>query len=318
MVRSEFLCPSSDGHTLLHAAAWLPNGMDAVKTPKAVLQIAHGVAEHILRYEPLAEYLTDRGFVVTGNDHLGHGTSVPEGGVRLYMGPRGSWFRAVDDIESLRRRTKERFPAAPYFLLGHSMGSFLARTYLIRYPGALNGCILMGTGQPSRALLAAGRRVAEAECRRVGETKPSVLADRLAFGAYGKPFAPNRTSRDWLSVNEENVDRFLASPLCGGTPATGLLREMLDGMLYNSRLRNLRRMDPDTPVLFVSGAEDPVGDMGAGVRRAAALFRRAGVWDMDVRLYPGLRHEILNEAPESREQVMRDLAQWMNTACPSS
>lgn len=307
MVRNEFRYLSADGHTPLHAVEWLPG--DA--PPRALLQIAHGVAEHVLRYEPFAEYLTARGWAVVGNDHPGHGYSVPDGGTRLYMGPRGGWFRAVEDMEALRRRTVEKFPGLPFVLLGHSMGSFLARTYLIQHPGAVDAAVLMGTGQPSALLTAAGLLLVEEECLRLGERRPSALADRLAFGAYNRPFAPNRTSRDWLSADGANADRFLASPLCGGVPTAGLLREMLSGIRFNGHSRNLRRMDPDTPVLFVSGEADPVGDMGAGVRRAASLFRRTGARDVTVRLFPGLRHEILNEAPSDRERVMGEVYGWM-------
>ena len=164
MVRSEFTFPSADGKTAIHAVEWLPEGR-----PRAVLQISHGVAEYILRYEPFAEYLTARGFVVAGHDHLGHGGSVAPGGARLYFGPKGSWNWVVEDIYTRYNLLKKQFPDIPLFLLGHSMGSFLARTYLIRYPGTVDGAIIMGTGQMSPALVAGGRAVAALERRRVGE-----------------------------------------------------------------------------------------------------------------------------------------------------
>ena len=161
MARNEFTFPSADGKTAVHAVEWLPEGQ-----PKAVLQISHGVAEYILRYEPFAEYLTVRGFAVAGHDHLGHGSSVAPGGARLYFGPKGSWHWVVDDIYTRRDLLGKRFPGIPLFLLGHSMGSFLARTYLIRYPGTLDGAILMGTGQMSSALIAGGRAVSGTIFRR--------------------------------------------------------------------------------------------------------------------------------------------------------
>lgn len=141
MVRSEFTFPSADGKTAIHAVEWLPEG-----AIRAVLQISHGVAEYILRYEPLAAYLTARGFAVVGHDHLGHGASVAEGVPRLYFGPPGSWDLVVEDLYTCRRHCARRFPGVPLFLLGHSMGSFLVRTYLIRHPGTVDGAILMGTG----------------------------------------------------------------------------------------------------------------------------------------------------------------------------
>ena len=309
MVRNEFTFPSADGRTAIHAVEWLPEG-----DVRAVLQISHGVAEYILRYEPFAEYLTARGFAVAGHDHLGHGGSVAEGAARLYFGPRGSWSWVVDDLYTRRQLAGKRFPGVPCFLLGHSMGSFLARTYLIRYPGTVDGAVLMGTGQQSPALIAGGRAVAAAESARIGEDRASPLVEKLAFGAYNKRFAPNRTSNDWLSVSMENVDRYLADPLCGGTPTSGLFREMLSGIAFNSRQANLKKMNLNTPILFISGAEDPVGDCGKGVERAAASFRRAGARDVTVKLYPTLRHELLQEAEAPR--VCEDLYQWLNDRMP--
>ena len=309
MVRNEFTFPSADGKTAIHAAEWLPE-----TAPRAVLVLSHGVSEHILRYEPFAAFLPERGFAVCGHDHLGHGTSVAEGAPRLYFGPRGSWDDVVRDLYARRELAGKRFPGVPVFLLGHSMGSFLARTYLIRYPGTVAGAILMGTGQMVPAVLAAARVLAAEEARRVGEDHASPLVTKLAFETYNRRFAPNRTAFDWLAANEESVDRYMADPLCGGDTTTGLFREMLSGIAYVAKGENLRKMNLNTPVLFISGEDDPVGDMGKGVRRAYAAFRRAGVRDAELKLYPGLRHEILNEA--DRETVYRDILDWLESRLP--
>ena len=305
MVRNEFTFPSADGKTAVHAVEWLPEGQ-----PKAVLQISHGVAEYILRYEPFAEYLTVRGFAVAGHDHLGHGSSVAPGGARLYFGPKGSWHWVVDDIYTRRDLLGKRFPGIPLFLLGHSMGSFLARTYLIRYPGTLDGAILMGTGQMSSALIAGGRAVSALERRKVGADHASPTVDKLAFGSYNKVFAPNRTDFDWLSLDPENIDRYIEDPLCGGNVSVGLFREMLSGLRFIAKPDNLKKMNANTPILFISGAMDPVGNCGKGVQRAYRSFQKAGARDVSIRLYPELRHEILNEA--CREDVYRDLYQWLS------
>ncbi|MEI3347288.1 MAG: alpha/beta fold hydrolase [Dysosmobacter sp.] len=204
---------------------------------------------------------------------------------------------------------RERFRPPALFLLGHSMGSFLARTYLIRYPGTVDGAILVGTGQMSPAVLAAGRTVARAECRRLGEMQVSPLVERLAFGPYNKPFSPARTPYDWLSLDPSNVDAYLADPFCGGIPTAGLFRELLNGLRLIRDPRALRNMNLATPVLFLSGAMDPVGGCGRGVQAAFRSFQRAGVRDVSLRLYPQLRHEILNEA--CREDVYQDLCQWL-------
>ena len=208
----------------------------------------------------------------------------------------------------------QRFPGLPVFLLGHSMGSFLARTYLIRYPGTVAGAILMGTGQMPPALVAAGRVLAAREARKVGDRHSSPLVNKLAFEAYNQKFAPNRTGYDWLSASTENVDQYLADPLCGGDPTIGLFREMLRGIACIEKQENLKRMNRNTPVLFLSGQDDPVGDMGKGVRRAYRSFRRSGVRDVEIRLYQGLRHEILQET--GREKVYADVAHWLEAHLP--
>ena len=204
----------------------------------------------------------------------------------------------------------------PYFLLGHSMGSFLARTYLIRYPGTVDGAIIMGTGQMAPAVIAGGRAVAAEEARRVGEDQSSPLVQELAFGAYNKRFAPNRTEFDWLSVNPDNVDRYIQDPLCGGNPTIGLFREMLGGLRFIAKPENLRKMNLNTPILFISGEMDPVGDCGKGVKRAYESFRKAGVRSVFLKLYPELRHEILNE--DCRETVYGDILQWLESRVPAS
>ena len=311
MVRNEFTFLSADGKTPIHAVEWLPEGQ-----ARAVLQISHGVSEYILRYEPFAEYLTARGFAVAGHDHLGHGQSVAEGSARLYFGPRGSWNWVVDDIDQRRNLAKAKFPQVPYFLMGHSMGSFLARTYLIRYPGAVDAAVIMGTGQMSPAIIAGGKAVAAEEAHRVGEDQTSSLVDKLAFGAYNKRFAPNRTGFDWLSLNQDNVDRYMADPLCGGNATIGLFREMLGGLSFIAKPENLKRMNLNIPVLFISGEMDPVGDCGNGVKRAFESFRKAGVRDVSLKLYPELRHEILNET--CRETVYEDIYQWLAAKIPAT
>ena len=311
MVRNEFTFLSADGKTPIHAVEWLPESQ-----VRAVLQISHGVSEYILRYEPFAEYLTARGFAVVGHDHLGHGQSVAEGSARLYFGPKGSWNWVVDDIDQRRNLAKEKFPQVPYFLLGHSMGSFLARTYLIRYPGAVDAVVIMGTGQMPPAVIAGGMAVAAGEARRVGEDQVSPLVDKLSFGAYNKRFAPNRTNFDWLSLNQDNVDRYIADPLCGGNATIGLFREMLGGLSFIAKPKNLKRMNLNIPVLFISGEMDPVGDCGKGVQRAYESFRKAGVRDVSLKLYPELRHEILNET--CRETVYDDIYQWLAAKVPAA
>ena len=304
-ITSEFFFPSSDGKTLIHVNQWTPSERRIL----GVVQIAHGVAEYGARYAPFARFLCGHGFVVVANDHLGHGQSLIPGGPMVYLGEKDGWWNVVDDMECLRSRVAKVFPDRPYFLFGHSMGSFLSRTHLIRYPGRLDGCILCGTGHQSPALIAGGKLIADREIRRLGKKAFSARADDLAFGAYNKAFAPTRTRFDWVSASEENVDAYIADPLCGGDTTLGLFRDMLDGLSYITRQSNLDKMDADLPVFFIAGDQDPVGDMGKGVRKAHDCFKKAGIRDLSIKLYHGLRHEILNEA--SRQYVYRDVLDWL-------
>ncbi len=304
-ITSEFFFPSSDGKTLIHVNRWTPSERRIL----GVVQIAHGVAEYGARYAPFARFLCGHGFVVVANDHLGHGQSLIPGGPMVYLGEKDGWWNVVDDMECLRSRVAKVFPDRPYFLFGHSMGSFLSRTHLIRYPGRLDGCILCGTGHQSPALIAGGKLIADREIRRLGKKAFSARADDLAFGAYNKAFAPTRTRFDWVSASEENVDAYIADPLCGGDTTLGLFRDMLDGLSYITRQSNMDKMDADLPVFFIAGDQDPVGDMGKGVRKAHDCFKKAGIRDLSIKLYHGLRHEILNEA--SRQYVYRDVLDWL-------
>lgn len=309
MVCNNFHFLSADGKTAIHAVEWLPEG-----EIRAVLQIAHGVAEYIERYAPLAAFLTEQGFAVVGHDHLGHGHTVPEGATRLYFGPKGSWSWVVEDIYTLRTLTGKRFPSVPYFLLGHSMGSFLTRTYLIRYPGTVDGAILMGTGHMAAAMVKGGLAFVAAEILHKGEERTSTAVTKLAFGTYNKTFAPNRTAFDWVSSSEASVDAYVADPMCGENPTMGLFREMLGGIGFMTKQANIRKMNANTPIFFVSGAMDPVGELGKGVQRAFHAFQKAGMRDVSMKLYPNLRHEILNE--DDKETVYQDLYQWMCQKMP--
>ena len=305
---TEFTFLSTDGKTQLHGMRWEPEDGSV----RAVLQICHGVAEHIARYDAFARYLNGLGIAVVGHDHLGHGLSLPEGGTPVYFGEGNTWNTVVDDIYVLHQRIRLWYPDVPLCIMGHSMGSFLTRTYLIRYPGTVKAAVIMGTGWQPKAVIAGGMAVAKAVGAVVGENGTSDLVTNRAFGAYNKRFAPNRTSCDWLSADEDNVDAYMADPLCGADATVGLFRQMLLGIRFNQKLSNLRQMDPHIPVLFVAGEKDPVGDCGNGVRRTYQEFRRAGVQDCTLKLYPGLRHEILNEKAQ-QQQIFEDIGQWLTS-----
>lgn len=304
-IRSEYYFTSSDGKTLIHVNQWTPLN----RKIRGVVQIAHGVAEYGARYEKFARFLCQNGFVVVANDHLGHGQSIVDGCPMVYFGDENGWEHVVDDMESIRERTAKVFSGKPYFLFGHSMGSFLSRTHLIRFPGRLSGCVLCGTGHMSGLIVAGGKLVADSEIKKLGRRAYSEKADQLAFGAYNKRFAPNRTAFDWVSLNEENVDAYINDPLCGGKTTLGLFRDMMGGLEIITKQSNIEKVDKNLPVFFIAGDRDPVGDMGKGVEKACSCFKKAGVRDVSIKLYHGLRHEILNE--KTNQYVFRDVLDWL-------
>lgn len=280
----KFTYPSVCGGEIA-AYRWEPAGK-----PTAILQIAHGVAEYALRYDDFACWLAARGVLVVAEDHSGHGATP---GTPLYF-PKG-WDGVLDDITTLYAQTRKEFPDAPYFFLGHSMGSFLLRNLLFRGGlEGLSGAVVCGTGWQPGLILGAGKLVAKLERRRVGAQNHSPLMHSLMFGGYNKKFKPNRTPNDWLNTDEAAVDAYTADPLCGGKETIALAADMLDGISRIQKKRNLSAMPKALPVYLIAGKSDPVGNMGKGVERSVRAFRGAGMRNVTMRLYDG-RHEILNE-----------------------
>ena len=306
---SEFTFPSSDGIHQVCASLWLPDE----GAPRGVVQIVHGVAEYVGRYDALARFLAGHGYAVVGDDHLGHGRTAAVDGKFGWFADHDGWTLIVADEHALRRQMGERFPGAPYFLLGHSMGSFMTRTYLCRYPGEVDGAILSGTGQESALAVGAGKLLAGLIGLVRGSGYSSTLVNGLVLGAYNKKFAPNRTSADWISRDEAEVDKYMDDPLCQFVPTVGMYRDMFTGLQYISSPRALAQMDPDTPVYLYSGDRDPVGSMGAGVRKVWGYFKKYGTRDLQLKLDEGGRHEMHNEL--GREQVYADVLAWLDAHC---
>lgn len=300
----EFRFPSSDGIHSCHARVWLPEG-----TPRAVVQLVHGVSEHIGRYDRFARWLASHGYAVCGHDHLGHGKTAAEDGSFGRFPKYDGWTLVTADVRALRERMGADYPDLPYVLLGHSMGSFLVRTYLCRYPGTVSGAVLSGTGQESALLVNAGKLLCDLTCALRGHTHFSPLVYSLSLGAYNKAFQPSRTANDWLSRDEAVVDDYLADPHCAGKASVGLMREMMGGLKYISSRRALSQMDKTTPVYLFSGDRDPVGQMGEGVKKVFGYFKDAGCTDVTVKLYPGGRHEMLNET--NQQEVWADVLTWL-------
>ena len=301
----DFYFQSSTGRTSIHALKCVPDSK-----PRAVVQIAHGIAEHIDRYRPFMEFLADKGFVVAGNDHLGHGKSIRVPEEQGFFAEKDGWWRVVDDMDKLHDIMSNEYPELPYVLFGHSMGSFLTRTYLIKHPDKYDGVILSGTGHQSPALVLGGNAAASVMAKLNGAMSDGAKLDLLAFGTYLNKIENPRTKFDWLSRDTEQVDKYIADPLCGFVGKIGLYRDMMQGIKFITDKKNIAQMNKEKPVYFMSGDGDPVGDYGKGVERAYKAFCDAGLHDVFMRLYPGGRHEMLNET--NKEQVYQDILSWLN------
>ena len=303
--KEDFYYTSTAGTTKIHAVRYIPTG-----EVKAVVQIAHGMVEYIERYEAFALFLNSKGILVTGNDHLGHGQSVASKEDWGYFSKEDGNRAVLYDIYQLTQITKELYPNVPYFLLGHSMGSFYARQYLCEFGSLLDGAVIMGTGCQPLALIQFGRFLTQLIALFKGWKYRCKLINNIAFGSYNKHFQPVRTSKDWISKDTAIVDKYVADERCNFIFTLNAFYNMFTGIsrLYHKKL--LAGMPKSLPVFFVAGADDPVGDYGKGVKKAADMFQKAGMKQVTVKLYPTDRHEILNET--DREQVYDDLYSWLS------
>lgn len=301
-MRTDFWFDSC-GAGKIHCCKWTPEG-----EPKAVVQLVHGIAEFIERYDTFAEFLTRQGFVVVAEDHMGHGQSINGDGIQGYF--HGGWFNAVADTYELLTRTKAEYPELPYILFGHSMGSFMARTILCKYPDSgIAAAVICGTAWQPAFALPVLIKVIESMNKKLGETAPNQKLNDMVFGSYNKKVEHKRTTHDWLTRDDDIVDAYIAHPLCGFVPSGGLLRDMMVGIHYIEQPDNLAKMRKDLPVFFIAGGDDPVGSYGKGIHQAVNAFRKAGMTDVSVHIYPLCRHEILNEI--NKEEVFEDVTQWL-------
>ena len=311
--------PSADGRTTIFATIWEPD-----EEPKAILQIIHGMAEYIERYDAFASFLTEKGYMVAGTDLLGHGRSVVNETEDLgYFGPDGNAV-VISDINSLRQSLQNKHPGVPYFMMGHSMGSFLVRQYITEkddregpvYAEGLAGVIVMGTGWQPEAALGFVKGLCAFLRKTAGEHHRSGVVDAMAFASNNKKFKPARTGFDWLSKDEAQVDKYVADPWCGFRFTVNAYYNMFKGIQISQNLDRIRSLPEGLDILFVSGADDPVGNSGEGVRKAYMIYSENSPCHVDINLYDGDRHEILNET--DRRSVFADLAEWLDDSLKHS
>ena len=293
---------SKDTKSTVHYYVWEPQG-----EPVAILQIVHGMAEHITRYAPLAEYLNTYGVLVCGNDHIGHGnSSKPEDWG--YFGEAGGWKVMVQDVEQLHGMMKVKYMDTPYYILGHSMGSFITRAWLAMYGQGIDGAIIMGTAGTNKALGFA-KFLVKIIRKFKGSRHFSKLLTTAAFGSYNKRIKPSRTPYDWLTRDEAIVDKYIEDPACGFTFTTAGYADLFNVIGYVSSEQWYKLVPKDMPLLLVAGREDPVGAYGDGPAEVAEKLQEAGCEDVSLILYEDMRHEILNEF--GKETVMDDIKRFI-------
>jgi len=290
---------AEDGHKI-HAQLWSP-----ADQARGVIQIIHGLGEHGNRYARFAEAATSRGFVVAVHDHRGHGD---HGNTAGFFAAKNGWQLLVTDSLVVHDFLAKRFADLPVTLLGHSMGSFVAQNFAMHYGGRLDALLLSASTWTPKIETLAGNLLARIECWRLGVHRHSALLDKLGFGDFNKPFAPARSELDWLSRDPDEVDTYIADPLCGGPYTAGLWRDLTGGLFHIASDDNVSRIPADLPILVTGGEQDPVGGE-RGMGKLALHYAQTGHGHLTVKIYEGGRHEMLNET--NRDEVTADWLDWI-------
>lgn len=306
--KEEIRYQSATGMGDIHAVVYKPQGQ-----VRLVVQIAHGMAEHIERYDAFAAFLAEQGIACALNDHAGHGKSIQDKANTGYFAPQDGWGAVLSDMKTLHDTAMQVYPGIPYVLMGHSMGSFLARAYAVRYPDDMDAFVFSGTGGKNNAV-GMGKLVARREIKKNGPKVPSVLLNNLSFGSYNKAFSPARTPSDWLSRDERMVDAYVADPLCGFCFTGEAMLDFLGGMQEVTGIGWARQV-PDKPIYIFSGDKDPVGGNGKGVMQVCGWLKETGHTVL-CKMYEAGRHEMLNET--NRQEVFLDVLGFFNTIARSS
>lgn len=306
-MKSDSFTFSAQGDVDIFVHSWRPENDDDIK---AVVQIAHGMAEHSARYERFANALVNEGYAVYANDHRGHGKTAGTIENMGYWADQDGWDLVVDDMVQLTRKIKDAHPGLPVFLFGHSMGSFLSRDYISTNGGEIKGVILSGTAGDAGLLGSVGVLVAKIQCAVKGKKAKSPLLDKLSFGSFNNAFKPNRTDFDWLSRDNEEVDKYVNDPFCGAVFTCGFFYDMLGGLKKINAQARIDATPRSLPMHLLAGAKDPVGNNSKGVLEVYKVYESAGIQDIGYKFYEDGRHEMLNET--NREEVFRDIADWLN------
>ncbi len=307
MNESPFIFESKTGAKLF-SYKWLPEGM-----PRAVVQIIHGMGEHAGRYRDFARFLTEQGFAVFSHDHRGHGKTGEPGKLNGFFAPQKGWDLVIEDTHEITRHAQGLFPGLPHILIGHSMGSFVARCYAMQWGGELAGLLLSGTGgAPTIVEKWTALTAINSHLLLLGSQSRCDFMYRFSVKIYNKKFQAERSGDyNWLSRDPEIVCSYNEDPMCGFIPCAQFFEDMVEGILRMNNPEEVAKTPKMLPVLFLSGGDDPVGDFGRGVQHAFELFKAAGMKHADLKLYPGARHEIFNEI--NRDEVYCDALMFIET-----
>jgi alpha-beta hydrolase superfamily lysophospholipase len=306
MKNDTFTFKASD-ETQIFTYRWMPDNASDIK---GAVQIAHGMAEHAARYERFAEALTKAGYAVYANDHRGHGKTAGSQEKVGYFADENGWEKVVEDMRTLTGIIKKECPKKPFFLFGHSMGSFLSRHYSMLYASELSGLILSGTGGDPGAIGKVGLFIAKMDAKIHGKKAKSKIMNKLSFGAFNGSFKPNRTDYDWLSRDNAEVDKYISDSWCGAVFTAGFFCDMLGGIGYINKKENIAKIPKNLSIYIFSGAKDPVGGNTKGVSQVYNALKDAGIGDLTLKFYEDGRHEMLNEI--NREEVFTDVIAWLN------
>lgn len=276
---------------------------------KGVVQLVHGMEEHIGRYDEFANFLAKNGFVVVGHDHLGHGKTAKTDSELGYFTQKNGWFYLAEDIHILQNKIKQEYPNIPYIILGHSMGSLLTRTYVTLYQDDLNGIIITGTSGQKIGLLT-GKILAKVIMIFKGKKYKSKMLAYLVTGSFNRQFKPNKTPVDWTTSDEKVIQEHIndTTPRCKFTASA--YYELFKGSMYLNKKKNIKKT-PNVPILIFSGDKDPVGEKGKGVKRVYKMLKKTGKEDVTLKLFPNGRHEMLNEI--NRQEVFNFVLNWINS-----
>ncbi len=314
MQMKSFMMKMDDGYELC-LNRWQPDSEEDIK---GVIQLHHGLAEHSLRYDRFGSVLAENGYVLNAYDMRGHGRSAEladKNGNGMFgkLADKKGFDRAVEDLKAVIDNLKRDFPGKKTILFGHSFGSFVSQGFIEEYGKEIDACILCGTAGPQKLLVGFGNIAAHLITFFTGKNKCLPILESLSFGSYNARVNPVRTKCDWLSKNELNVDMYMMDNWCGIPLTNSFYCSMVEGLSKIHKSKNINKIPNNLPVFFIYGGDDPVGAYGKTIKALFNIYKAKGMEKVDIKEYPGDRHEILNE--NDKEQVENDIINWIDLTC---